>query len=96
MGATIISLDPISVERVDLRVEGDRVVAFRRRSRLGGSLVFLVNVEDRVAAVRVEPRWGISGGWDLLQGVGLEVADGAFAVELGFGEVKVVYCEDLD
>ena len=75
-------------------ITGDRLVAFRRGSRQGGSLVFLINVEDRIAKTTVKPRWGITTGHDLLNDQTLALADGAFKVELDHGEVSVVYCAD--
>ena len=40
-GATVISLDPICVEKVDLRVEGDRVVARGDRIAAPGRALWL-------------------------------------------------------
>ena len=56
-------------------ITGDRLVAFRRGSRQGGSLVFLINVEDRIAKTTVKPRWGITTGHDLLNDQALTLAD---------------------
>ena len=75
-------------------ITGDRLVAFRRGSRQGGSLVFLINVEDRIAKTTVKPRWGITTAHDLLNDQALALADGAFEVELAYGEVRVVHCAD--
>ena len=56
-------------------ITGDRLVAFRRGSRQGGSLVFLINVEDRIAKTTVKPRWGITTGHDLLNDQALALDD---------------------
>ena len=74
---------------------GDRVVAFRRRSRQGGSLIFALNVERRTAQVRVQPRWQISAARDLLRERDIPLGDGAFELTLGFGEVAVIHCADI-
>jgi hypothetical protein len=73
---------------------GDRVVAFRRQSKQGGSLVFLLNVEDKTAKARVQPRWGISAARDLLDDRELALSAGGFEVEMALGQVCVVHCTD--
>ncbi len=75
-------------------ITGDQLVAFRRGSKQGGSLVFLINVEDRIAKTTVKPRWGITTAHDLLNDQALALADGAFEIELAYGEVGVVHCAD--
>ena len=75
-------------------ISGDRIVAFRRGSKQGGSLVFLLNVENRSAKTRVKPRWGISAADDLLQNRELRLENGAFEVEMAGGEVRVIHCAD--
>jgi len=76
-------------------ITGDRVVAFRRGSNQGGSLVFLLNVEDKTANTRVKPRWGITAANDLLKDEELSLTGGAFDVEMQFGEVRVIHCTDV-
>ena len=75
-------------------ITGDRLVAFRRGSKQGGSLVFLINVEDRIAKTTVKPRWGITTAHDPLNDQALALADGAFEIEVAYGEVGVVHCAD--
>ena len=75
-------------------ITGDRVVAFRRGSTQGGSLVFLLNVEDKMAKTTVKPRWGITEANDLLEGKVLSLSEGAFQLEMSFGEVRVIHCAD--
>ncbi len=77
-----------------MRIDGDRVVAYRRSSCAGGSLIFLINVEDRVARTRITPGWPVGSATDLVRGSDLPIAGGAFATELGFGEVVVIHCTD--
>ena len=74
--------------------EGDSIVAFRRGSNLGGSLVFLLNVERRTAHTSVAPRWPIESARDLLNERDLALHDGAFEVEMAFGAVRVIHCVD--
>jgi len=75
-------------------IVGDRVVAFRRGSKQGGSLVFLLNVEDKTAKARVRARWGITAATDLLKNEELPLTGGAFEIEMSFGEVRVIHCMD--
>ena len=73
---------------------GDRIVAFRRHSRQGGSLIFALNVERRTARTRVQPRWQIDTARDLLGERDIALDDGAFELTLEFGEVAVIHCAD--
>lgn len=75
-------------------ITGDRVVAFRRGSSQGGALVFLLNLEDKMAKTKVKPRWGITTANDLLEGKALSLNKGAFQLEMSFGEVRVIHCAD--
>ena len=75
-------------------ITGDRIVAFRRRSRQGGSLIFALNVEQYTARTRVQPCWQIDAARDLLGERGLALCDGAFELTLAFGEVAVIHCVD--
>lgn len=76
-------------------ITGDRIIAFRRHSRQGGSLIFALNVERRTARTRVQPRWQIDVARDLLEERNLALCDGAFELTLGFGEVAVIHCADI-
>ena len=73
-------------------IVGDRVVAYRRESSLGGSLVFLLNVEKRVARTTVTLNWPVKEVYDLLSEQELNMKGGAFDVEMDFGEVRVFHC----
>ena len=75
-------------------VSGDRLVAYRRQSRMGGSLVFLLNLEERTARTKVRLRWKVEAARDLLAGRPLALENGAFEVEIPFGEVSVIHCTD--
>ena len=75
-------------------ITGDRLVAFRRGSNQGGSLIFLINVEDKTANARVKPQWGIKAARDLLEDRELSLTEGAFEIDLSFGEVRVIHCAD--
>lgn len=75
-------------------ISGDRLVAFRRLSNQGGSLVFLLNVENKTAKTCIHPQWHISAATDLLKEQVLPLNKGAFTVEMAFGEVRVIHCID--
>ena len=75
-------------------IQGDRVVAFRRGSKQGGSLIFLLNLENKTAQTTVKPRWGITTAEDLLKSNSLPLIHGAFEIEMTFGEVRVIHCID--
>ena len=75
-------------------IQGDRVVAFRRGSKQGGSLIFLLNLENKTAQTTVKPRWGITTAEDLLESNSLPLTHGAFEIEMTFGEVRVIHCVD--
>ena len=74
-------------------IEGDRVVAFRRISVDGDSLVFVLNLERKTAQARVTPRWGIRSARNLFKSE-LPLRDGGFEIEAAFGEVLVIHCTD--
>ena len=76
------------------KITGDNVIAYRRGSEKGGSLIFLINVENKVAKSQVTPRSPIGSARDLLKGSDLPLSNGSFDTELGFGEVVVIHCQD--
>jgi hypothetical protein len=55
-------------------------------------LVFLLNVEPQTARTVVRPDWPIQTARDLLGATDLPVQDGAFSVEIPFGQVGVIHC----
>ena len=73
-------------------IEGDPVVVFRRTSAKGGNLVFILNLEQRTARARVSPVWGLTEALDAETGRKISVADGAFRVEVPFGDVSIIHC----
>lgn len=73
---------------------GDRVVAFRRRSKLGGSLIFLLNLERRTAKTTIAPGWKLTSVTDLINKQELALRNNGFQVELPFGQVGVFHCHD--
>ena len=75
-------------------VEGDRVVPIVRRSRQGGWLAFVFNLERNRARSRLRPRGRIAGARDLLAGNDLGVEDNAFDLEIAPWEVAVVHCAE--
>jgi hypothetical protein len=91
-----VALAMLDIAGIDpwFKITGDRVVAFRRTSKQGGSLVFLLNLEDKIANTRIQPQWNITTANDLLQDQMLPLNDGAFELEMTFGEVRVIHCAD--
>jgi beta-galactosidase GanA len=73
-------------------VEGDCVVPIVRRSRKGGWLVFIFNIERKPAEATLRPKWQIAGATDLLSGKEIPVTGGAFKVAVEPWEVSVVHC----
>ncbi len=76
------------------RSEGDRLVAYRRRSQRGGSLLFLINVERRTARTRVKPTRPVTATTDLLSDTELAVHAGEFEITLEFGKICVLHCHE--
>ena len=73
-------------------VTGDRVVPVVRRSRLGGWLVFIFNLERRTAQVNIHPRWQTQQAEDLLAGQKIAVRDGGFDLRIDPWGVAVMHC----
>ncbi len=65
-----------------VEVTGDRVVPVVRRSKLGGRLLFVFNVERTAARCRLRPREIAVAAHDLITHTDLSVTDGAFDVEI--------------
>ena len=73
-------------------IDGDRVVPVVRRSRQGGGLVFVFNLERSPAHVQLRPRWSIAAARDLLAQSDLAVEDNAFRLTINQWEVAVIHC----
>jgi beta-galactosidase GanA len=73
-------------------ISGDNLIAMRRRSKLGGWLVFLFNLELEPAHAEVTPQWDVADATDLLAEKSIGLSDGSFPVSVEPGGVKVVYC----
>lgn len=74
-----------------VRTEGDRIIVQRARSRQGGWLLFLFNLERKAAETRVTPAWEFSEADDLLEERPLAVKEGHFATRVPAGGVKVLH-----
>ncbi|MCY3957933.1 MAG: beta-galactosidase [Chloroflexi bacterium] len=75
-------------------VDGDRVVPIVRRSRQGGLLLFVFNLEGGTASSRLRPRERILGARDLLAGRDLDIRDNGFDLEIPQWDVAVVHCAE--
>ena len=73
-------------------LEGDGVVRVVQRSRQGGWLVFVFNLERAKAQVRLRPRWPTAAARDLLAQADLEVEDNAFELAIDQWEIAVIHC----
>ena len=71
---------------------GDKLIAMRRRSKLGGCLVFLFNLMLERAQAEIKPLWDVADATDLLEEKSLGLSDDGFSVGVEPGGVKVVYC----
>ena len=87
-------LDEAGIE-APVAIEGDRAVPVVRRSRQGGWLVFVFNLERSTANVRLRPRWPIGSARDLLAQTELAVDDNAFRLSIEQWEVAVVHCTEV-
>ena len=77
-----------------IAIEGDPLAAFERKSKLGGKLIFLLNLHERTAHSRVLVAPAGQQVTDLLAGQELTAKDGAFSVTLEFGQVTVIHCPE--
>jgi len=79
-----------------IAVDGDRAVPVARRSRQGGWLVFVFNIERTEACVKLRPSWRTGRVNDLLSGAEVAVDDNQFELRIAPWEVAVVHCAELE
>ena len=75
-------------------IEGDRLIAFRRKSRSNGDLIFLLNIGSSTAHTRIKPSWPIRSARDLLNNRNVPLESGGFEVDVQHGEVLVIHCAE--
>ena len=75
-------------------LSGDKLIVIRRKSKLGGWLLFLFNLEFKEAKTTVKMDWQVKEVEDLLEKKGLSVADNSFSVTVDPGSVKVIHCNE--
>jgi hypothetical protein len=63
-----------------------------RRSRRGGWLLFVFNVERQKAHVTLRPRWQIGRAYDLLAQCDVPIKDNTFQLVIEPWEVAVIHC----
>ena len=78
--------------RPPVGVTGDRVVPVVRRSRQGGWLVFVFNLENQMAHSTLRPQWPTSRVHDLLADREARLTDGAVGITVPPWEVAVLHC----
>ena len=72
-------------------IKGDRVIAFRRLSRLGGSLIFLLNLGTKTAQSQIKPSWHVDHLIDLLSKKPVDRTDDGYSLDVPPRSVKVLY-----
>ncbi len=77
-------------------VEGNRAVPVVRRSRQGGALIFVFNLERAAARVKLRPRWQTGRVDDLLAGVEIARAGNEFELYIPPWNVAVVHCVESE
>ena len=77
-------------------VEGGQVVPVVRRSRAGGWLVFVLNLERDAAQVRLRPQFEIASACDLLAGSELSIAQNTFEIAVPPWEVAVIHLTESE
>jgi hypothetical protein len=75
-----------------LSTQGSKVIALIRESPAGGSLVFVLNLENSLAEARVALAERPGRAEDLIQKSQLSVTDGAFSLQIPPRSLKVVHC----
>ena len=69
----------------------DKIIVQFARSRQGGWLLFLFNLQPQVARVELEPTWKFSAAQDLLEKSSLAVPQGHLLAEVPAHAVKVIH-----
>ena len=75
-------------------VDGDPIVPVRRRSRQGGSLVFVQNLSRQAASATLRPAWPVSEVHDLIAHAPVAVDDNGFQVTMEPWSVGVFHCDE--
>ena len=74
------------------KLSGDKLIVMRRKSKLGGWLIFLFNLEFKEAKTTVKLDWKVKEAEDLLEKKKISVKDNSFALTVHPGSVKVIHC----
>ncbi len=77
--------------RWPLSTEGSKVIALARESAAGGKILFVLNLEDSAAEVRLALEEKPGQAEDLLEKSELRVADGSFSLQIPPRSLKVVH-----
>ena len=75
-------------------VEGDRVVPVVRKSRRGGWLLFVFNLEPQQAHTILRPKWKTNHAHDLLAHRDVPITDDTFQVTIEPWEVAIIHCAE--
>ncbi len=74
-----------------VKTQGDRIIVQRARSRQGGWLLFLFNLQDQIVRVQLSPQWKFSTVRDLIARRALRVRAQKISTHVPAGEVEVLY-----
>ncbi len=74
-----------------VKTQGDRIIVQRARSRQGGWLLFLFNLQDQIVRVQLSPQWKFSTVRDLIARRALRVREQKISTHVPAGEVEVLY-----
>ena len=73
---------------------GDPVVAFRRLSRQGGSLIFVFNLSEKTAHTQIKLGWRVEHLIDALSETAVDRAENGYVLDMAARSVKVLYSRD--
>ena len=75
-----------------MKIEGDKLIRLVRKSKKGGHLVFLFNIERRKAKTVITPNWKYRDIQDKLGNANLnEINQGSIGIEIEPWDLNVLY-----
>lgn len=72
------------------QLTGDRVIVMRRRSKLGGWLIFIFNLEAKKANTAIKLNWAVKEATDLLEKKKLPVSNNNLSLSVNPGGMKLI------
>ena len=74
-------------------IQSDKAIVLCRQSALRGWLIFVFNLEEKSAKVKITPSFALSQARDLLGTESLSVKDNSFIINVNPRTVSLVHCE---